>query len=146
MDNVIETAARWINKLKLTTDKLSGLSEDTKLPNGWGKRELLIHLSGWDEEFIGFAKEMRKKVIFYAFYEEDGETKNQQFLEDSKDLDLNEANERFSKLRKELIDVYKEIINKYPQDNREFLGFFSIWWHDVHHLKQAGLEVSHLDE
>ena len=146
MDNIIETAERWTKKLKLTTDMLNGLSEDTELPNGWGKRELLIHLSGWDEEFIGFASEMRKKVIFYAFYEEDGETKNQQFLMNNKDLDLKAVDERFNKFRKELSDVYEEIINQYPQDNREFMSFVIIWWHDIHHLKQAGLDISHLEE
>ncbi|MHA1198751.1 MAG: hypothetical protein ACTSQF_05290 [Candidatus Heimdallarchaeaceae archaeon] len=146
MDNIIETAERWIKKLTLTTDMLNELSEDTKLPNGWGKRELLIHLSGWDEEFIGFASEMRKKVIFYAFYEEEVETKNQQFIENNKELDFDEVNERFNKFREELTNVYKEILNQYPQDNREFMSFFSIWWHDLHHLKQAGLDISHLEE
>ena len=146
MDNVIDIAKRWIAKLKITTDVLNDLTVDTVLPNGWTKRELLIHLSGWDDEFIQFADEMRKQKAFYAFYEEDGETKNQQFFEDNKDLGYEEVNIKFQKLRKKLIDVYQEIVEKYPQENKEFLGFFSIWWHDIHHLKQAGIDVSKLEE
>jgi len=89
---------------------------------------------------------MRKNVQFYAFYEEDGEAKNQQFFEETRELNLTEAIEKFNKIRQKLFEVYEEIIEKYPQDNKEFVGFFSIWWHDAHHLKQAGIDVSRLDE
>ncbi len=146
MDKILKTAVRWTDKLKTTTEMLNSLENDVKLPNGWGKRDLLLHLSGWDDEFIKFSEEMRKNVQFYAFYEEDGEAKNQQFFEETRELNLTEAIEKFNKIRQKLFEVYEEIIEKYPQDNKEFVGFFSIWWHDAHHLKQAGIDVSRLDE
>ena len=146
MSKIKETAARWIEKLRITTDMLLKLDNNMKLPNDWGKRELLIHLSGWDEEFINFASEMRKKTEFYPFYEEEGEKKNQQFFQENQDLDLVLSVERFETLRNDLISVYEEILDQYPQENKEFVGFFSIWWHDAHHLKQAGCDISHLEE
>ena len=146
MEEIIQTAERWIEKLKITTEMLLNLEDDTELPNGWTKREILIHLSGWDFEFIEFATEMRKNVKFYPFYEEEGEAKNQRFLQEAKDLSLEDVLEKFKLLRNQLIDVYHEIVEKYPQENREFLGFFSIWWHDAHHLKQADCDISHIEE
>ena len=145
MDNVLTTAEIWIDKLRLTTNLILHLANDTKLPNGWGKRELLIHLTGWDEEFINFSEKMRQQVMFYEFYEDKGEEKNQQFLRDNEHLDLDSALLKFKKLREKLISVYEEILIDYPQDNEEFLGFFSIWWHDLHHLKQTGIDVSKLE-
>lgn len=146
MDMIRETAERWIEKLKITTNMLLELDDDVKLPNNWGKRELLIHLSGWDGEFINFASEMRKKIKFYPFYEENGEEKNHQFFQENHDLDLISSVKRFKVLRTDLVEVYEEVLNHFFQENREFVGFFSIWWHDAHHLKQAGCDISHLEE
>ena len=146
MDEIIKTAERWAGKLDQTTQMLLGLEEETKLPNGWGKRELFVHLSGWDKEFIDFSEEMRKKVPFYPFYEYEGEAKNQQFLEESLKLSDKEVYTRFNQLRTQLKEIYQDIITNYPQKNKEFVGFFSIWWHDLHHLKQAGCDVTHLEE
>jgi hypothetical protein len=146
MEEIIETAERWTGNLEQTTKMLLDLKEDTKLPNGWGKRELLVHLSGWDKEFISFAEEMKKMIKFYPFYEEEGEAKNQQFFKESKNSTDEEVHNNFLKFRNQLKEVYRDLIENYPQENKEFTYFFSIWMHDVHHLKQAGCDISHLEE
>ena len=45
-----------------------------------------------------------------------------------------------------MIAVYEDVYENYLQEDNKMLGFFSLWWHDTHHLKQAGVDVEHLME
>ena len=45
-----------IKNFKAVTIKLYELPADFSLPNGWTRRELLIHLNSWDQEFVKLTK------------------------------------------------------------------------------------------
>lgn len=146
MDDFLKTAESWIEKLKITTQKVKVIPTDTILTNGWDKRKLYIHLFGWDKEMIEYAEELRQGKPFHPFFEEGTDVYNQRFFDENEGLDTSAAEDQFLKKRKEMISVYEEILTEYPQNNKEFVGFFSLWWHDVHHLKQAGVDVVKLEE
>ena len=144
--DLLKKAESWIEKLRITTKMVRTLPEDTVLTNGWDKRKLCIHLFGWDGEMINYAEELRQGKPFHMFFEEETDAYNQRFFDENVDVDLSQAEAQFLEKREEMVSVYEEILTKYPQDNKEFVGFFSLWWHDVHHLKQAGVDISELEE
>jgi hypothetical protein len=146
MNRFVEKAETWIEKLKITTELVEDLPKDVILTNSWDKRKLCIHLYGWDTEFIKWADILRKGEKFEVNLEEKTDEYNQRFFDENAELKAEEAEQQFLETRKEMIQVYEEILTKYPQDNKHFLGFFSLWWHDVHHLKQADVDVSDLEE
>ena len=146
MNELINKAVSWIEKFKQTTILVKDLPSDIKLQNGWGKRELCIHLMGWDLELLRFAEELRKGNPFHYFFESKENEYNKKFFDDYKKLNPLEAEEKFTRTREKMIETYEEIVEKYPQNNKEFVGFFSLWWHDTHHLKQAGANIEELRE
>ena len=146
MEELRKKARSWIEKFKETTSLITNLNDDTTLPNGWTIREISIHLKGWDEEFIRFAEEIKQGEPYYAFYSGKHDRYNQTFFDKNHNLSLQQAKEDFHFTRKKMFDVYEDVIENYFQDDNKILGFFSLWWHDVHHLKQAGVDVEHLME
>ncbi|MFX0064890.1 MAG: hypothetical protein ACFFC7_22165 [Candidatus Hermodarchaeota archaeon] len=53
MSQIQISKEKWVSKiniLKKSTDEVLGLQPDWHAPNGWGPKELLIHLEVWDEE------------------------------------------------------------------------------------------------
>ncbi len=149
MENLKEQAIIWKNKLKLTTKTFMNLPEDTKLPNGWGKRELALHLEGWDEEMIKVSKHLiaGKPFIWTEYFPEDLDLDevNQSFLDRNKKLSSSEAVKKFHDTREKLIGVYIEIIENYFQDDKRLLDYYSLWGHDVQHLKQAGVDTKEIE-
>ncbi len=146
MNELLEKAKSWTEKLKVTTKLVENLPTDVILSNSWDKRKLCIHLYGWDTEFIKWADILRRGDKFDVELEEKTDEYNQRFFDENAELNSKEAVQQFLKTRKEMIEVYEEILSKYPQDNKHFVGYFSLWWHDVHHLKQADVDVSELEE
>ena len=149
MKNLKKQALNWTNKLKLTTKTFMTLPEDVKLPNGWGKRELALHLEGWDEKMIKISENLiaGKPFIWTEYFPEDLDLDevNQSFLDKNKKLSSSEAIEKFQKTREQLICIYEEIIEKYFQDDKRLLDFYSLWGHDIHHLKQAGVDTKEIE-
>ena len=140
----------WLSKLEITTKKVLDLPNDTKLPNDWGKRELAIHLFSWDSELVEFADKLRKGGTFdwNEVHPEDmdiNET-NKGHMIDNEDLSFTEAVEVFADTRMELISTYEDLVNNYYQDEKSFTDYFTMWMHDVHHLKQAGIDTKELEE
>jgi len=42
--------------------------------------------------------------------------------------------------------VYEEIIENHFQDDKKLLDYYSLWGHDVHHLKQAGVDTTDIEK
>ena len=146
MEDLREKARSWIEKFQETTNLIANLDDDTTLPNGWTIREISIHFKGWDEEFIKFAEQIKQGEPYYAFYSGKHDRYNQTFFDKNHNLSLKQAKESFINTRKKIIEVYEDVLDYYFQDDKKILGFFSLWWHDTHHLKQAGVDVEHLME
>ncbi|MCG3227189.1 MAG: hypothetical protein H7645_09730 [Candidatus Heimdallarchaeota archaeon] len=148
MDDSKEKAKRWIEKLKITTDLFLKLPADTKLPNGWGKREIGIHLQGWDEEMIKIAEPLKqgKAFIWEDFCADPPDSYNAKFLERSKGKSLEEVLTSFEQTRATIIKVYEDLLDNHFQEDKKHTDYFSLWWHDVHHLKLAGIDVDDLME
>ena len=116
MENLKEQAIIWTEKLKLTTKTFMNLPEDIKLPNGWGKMELALHLEGLDEEMIKVSEHLiaRKPFIWTEYFPEDLDLDevNQSFLDRNKKLSSSEALKKFQESRDQLISIYEEITEK----------------------------------
>ncbi|MHA2358003.1 MAG: hypothetical protein ACXABK_04460 [Candidatus Heimdallarchaeaceae archaeon] len=148
MSEAKEKAKRWIEKLKITTKLFLDLPDDMKLPNGWSKRELGIHLRGWDDELIKIAEHLKKgkAFIWEEFCPEEADVYNARFLEQSKGISKEEVLSGFEKTRSVIIKVYEDLLDNYFDEEKKHLAYFSLWWHDVHHLKDAGVNVEDLME
>ncbi|MCG3217011.1 MAG: ClbS/DfsB family four-helix bundle protein [Candidatus Heimdallarchaeota archaeon] len=146
MEELRQKAQSWIEKLQTTTKLIKELPEDLELPNGWSIREITIHLQGWDEEFIKFSEKIKKGEPYFAFFSGQHDRYNQKFFEKNHNISLEQAKKQFAITREEITSVYENIANNYLQDDNKMLGFFSLWWHDVHHLKQTGIDVEFLME
>jgi len=146
MEDLRNKTRSWIDKFQETTKLITKLHDDIIFPNGWTLREISIHLQGWDEEFIKFAEKIKQGEPYYAFYSGKHDRYNQTFFDKNHHLSLNQAKRSFIETREKMFVVYEDIIENYLQDDNKMLGFFSLWWHDAHHLKQAGVDVEHLME
>ena len=139
-----------IEKLEKTTKMFLDLPNDLKLPNGWGKRELAIHLLSWDSEMVDYADNLRKGNSFdwNEIHPEElnlNET-NKGHLVENEDLTFDEAIEVFTNTRMELIATYVDIVNNHYQNEKSFADYFSMWMHDVQHLQKAGINTKKLEE
>ncbi len=149
MNELIEQARNWTNKCRLTTDTFLDLPEDVQLTNGWGKRELAIHLEGWDVEMIKISEYLKegKSFLWSEFFPEDLDVNeaNQEFFDRNKDLSAIEAISKFKKTRKKLLNVYEDLIENYFRDDKTLVDYYSLWSHDVQHLKQAGVDTTEIE-
>ena len=149
MKELIEQAKNWTNKLRLATETFLDLSSDVKLTNGWGKRELALHLEGWDVEMIKISDHLKegKAFLWSEFFPKDLDIDdaNQEILDRSKELSAKESIEKFKETRKQLLNIYEDIIENYFQDDKRLLDYYSLWGHDVHHLKQAGVDTKEIE-
>ncbi|MCG3260827.1 MAG: hypothetical protein H7644_13825 [Candidatus Heimdallarchaeota archaeon] len=146
MNEFLKKAESWFEKLKTTTQMVKDVSPDTILTNGWDMRKLYIHLYGWDNEFLKYAEELKQGKLFHVILEVSIDEYNQRFFDENERLDFAAAEKQFLHKRKQMISECKEILAKYPQNNKEFTGFFFLWEHDAHHLQQAGADISNLRE
>jgi hypothetical protein len=141
---------RRIEKLETSTKMFLDLPNETNLPNGWGKRELAIHLFSWDSALVEFADNLRKGKTFdwKEIHPEDLDLNevNKGHLVENEDLTFEEAIEAFTDTRMELIATYVDIVNSHFQDEKSFTDYFTMWMHDEHHLKQAGIDTKKLEE
>ncbi len=139
-----------IEKLETSTKMFLDLPNDMKLPNGWGKRELAIHFSSWDSALVEYSDNLRLGNTFdwkeIHPEELDLDETNKKHLVENEDLTFAEAIEIFSNTRLELIATYVDIVNNHYQDEKSFMDYFTMWMHDVHHLKQAGINTKKLEE
>ncbi|MCE7747188.1 MAG: hypothetical protein GPJ51_02250 [Candidatus Heimdallarchaeota archaeon] len=145
MTEFLKKAESWNEKFKLSTQMVRDIPPDTILTNGWNKRKLYIHLYGWDNEIIKYAEELRQSKPFHIILEESIDEYNQRFFEENEGLDFVAAEKQFLQKREQMLSVCEELLTKYPQNNKEFVGFFFLWEHDAHHLNQAGVDVSDLE-
>ncbi len=146
MNEFLKKAESWFEKLKITTQIVKDVSPDTILTNGWDMRKLYIHLYGWDNEFMKYAEELKQGKPFHVILEESIDEYNQRFFVENEGLDFAAAEKQFLQKRKQMISECEEILTKHPQNNKEFVGFFCLWEHDAHHLNQAGVDISDLQE
>ncbi len=146
MNDSVKKVKRWIEKLRITTDLFIKLPDESKLPNGWGKRELAIHLQGWDEEMIKLAEILKKGKTFNweEFFADPPDTYNAKFLERSKGKSTEEILDSFKNTRMTMIEVYENFLENHFQEDKKHSDFFTLWWHDVHHLKLADVDVEAL--
>ncbi len=147
MQELKNKAKEWIEKLRKTTQMFLDLPHDIKLPNSWGKRELAIHFLGWDEVMIGYSKEIikGKPFIWDEFFQGDINKTNKQFLDEHSNLTREEAIDKFKQVRSKILNIYKEILENHFQDDKRLLDYYSMWGHDVHHLKQAGINTQEIE-
>ncbi|MHA1347303.1 MAG: hypothetical protein ACTSO3_12965, partial [Candidatus Heimdallarchaeaceae archaeon] len=120
------------------------------LPNGWGKRELAIHLFSWDNEMAEYADHLREGNLFVwsEFHPEhlDLNAINKGFLDENEDLSFEEAIETFTNIRMELLETYNDILNNHFINEKSFADYFTMWMHDTGHLKQAGINTKKLEK
>lgn len=140
----------WIEKLETSTKMFLELPNDMKLPNGWGKRELAIHLFSWDSAMVEYANHLRKgnTFVWNEFHPEELnlDKENKKHLVENENLTFDEALDIFTNTRLELIATYVDIVNNHFQDEKSFTDYFTMWMHDVQHLKQAGINTKKLEE
>jgi len=87
-----------------------------------------------------------KAFIWEEFCPEEADVYNARFLEQSKGISTEEILSDFEKTRSVIIKVYEDILENYFEEDKKHLEYFSLWWHDVHHLKLSGIDVEDLME
>ncbi|MHA1912110.1 MAG: hypothetical protein ACTSYA_10470 [Candidatus Kariarchaeaceae archaeon] len=154
-----------IENFKTVTTKLYELPADFSLSNGWTRRELLIHLNSWDQEFVKLTKKALNgelKNFFFKFerltvderailepeflfehQEMDLEfTKwNDYKLEEQKEKTFKEVEELFKDTREKVIDLFEELAEK-EKGNKFTSQILSLWIHDREHLEKGGVEIT----
>ena len=153
-----------IENFNTITKKLAELPADFSLPNGWTKRELLIHLNSWDQEFIKLTKKALSGELrnyFFKFTELTAEERtilekeflfehqeknmvftawNDHKLEESKDKTFKEVEEQFTIDREEILTLFEELAEK-QKEKKLTAQILSLWMHDREHLEKGGVEV-----
>ncbi len=141
-----------IARTEQTTKIINGLGDSFALPNGWGLKELLIHIWSWDNELIhackakkanaleGFQFSHQKQKLDYNIW-------NDKIIAEKQGLSLVEVKNLFKKTRTELLSQFKSLLSV-PEtitDEKSFLrseNLLRIWEHDKHHLELGGLKVA----
>ena len=136
---------KGLTNYRKTTELILNLPEDLKLPNnGWSKKDLLIHLWVWDREFIAVMKgalEGKPVVWDERFKDEDYLNRwNDEQIAAHRDKTLDEILRVFKEAREEVIALYETLLKHTLTEEQKTL--FTLWQHDVHHLKQAGVEIT----
>ncbi|MHA1243492.1 MAG: hypothetical protein ACTSP7_02850, partial [Candidatus Heimdallarchaeota archaeon] len=127
--------------LEKTTEAILNLDDSFKLPNGWDRRDLILHLWSWDDELTKLCvKKLDGKCTDFQFgYEEMGidyKEWNDQALEKKKDLSFEGAKELFTTTRKKLFVLYKKLMplpeNEELDENsfKRLTKIMGLWQHD----------------
>jgi len=164
MNSVTYEHEDHIENIKTVTTKLDELPTDFSLPNGWTKRELLIHLNGWDQEFAKLAQKALDGGLKNFFFKFESITADErailekEFLFEHQEMDLDfikwndykqeqmkektfkEVEELFKSTRKKVIALFEELAEK-KKENKYTGQILSLWTHDREHLEQGGVEV-----
>ena len=164
MNSYIYDLNDHIENVRTVTAKLYDLSEDFSLPNGWTKRELLIHLNCWDQEFVKLTKKALNGELKNFFFKFEGLTAderailekeflfehqemdleytkwNDNKLEEKKEKTLDEVEALFRKTRVKAISLFEELAEK-EKGNKLTSQILSLWMHDWEHLEKGGVEV-----
>ena len=154
-----------ITNFKTVTAILDELPADFTLPNGWTKRELLIHLNGWDQEFFKLAEKALNselKNFFFKFEDLTADEKimlekeflfehqkmnleytkwNEYKLENMKEKTFKEVEELFKNTREKVLALFEELAEK-QKENKLTAQILSLWTHDREHLENGGVEIT----
>jgi len=144
MNEEIINPQEGLEKYKKTTELILSLPESLVLQNNWGKKELVIHLWVWDKEFLKnlYAALEERKISWDEKFKNE-ETLNQwndeQIKKYSK-LSYEKVVNNFRKTRAEVIKLYEKLLEKELSDEEKTL--FTLWLHDLHHLRQADSNIT----
>ncbi|MFX0013102.1 MAG: hypothetical protein ACFFB2_04680 [Promethearchaeota archaeon] len=131
----------WISKLDAlrgSTERILNLSPDWRASNGWDLKDLMIHLTAWDEEYLSILRSQIHKESYiprfcrFSDYKKEEQMKfvnrwNNQILNDKRHLS-------FEKIRKYFIKTRQRVF-------REFGG---IWSDDRGLSNDFALQISDL--
>ncbi|MHA1307162.1 MAG: hypothetical protein ACTSQN_07700 [Candidatus Heimdallarchaeota archaeon] len=151
MTEKISLEQKYAN-LEKTTEAILNLDDSFKLPNGWDRRDLILHLWSWDDEMTKLcAEKLEGKCAEFKFgYEElgiDFNEWNDQALEKKKDLAYEEVKELFTTTRKKLLALYKKLMplpKNEELDEKSFkrlANIMTLWKHDKTHLEKGGITL-----
>ncbi|MFX1250005.1 MAG: hypothetical protein ACFFCZ_00125 [Promethearchaeota archaeon] len=114
---------KWVSKintLKKSTDEVLDLQHDWYASNGWGLKELLIHLEAWDEEYLCVLEALKHGKAYVAQYrrfpdykEEDQMTFldhwNNQILAERSKLSQEKVRDLFIQTRRKVLKKFEEL-------------------------------------
>ena len=146
MNEIREKAILWVENTKKTSEMLENLPDDIILPNKWRKKELLIHIWYWDDVWLRISERMISGEHVEELNSTTYDEKNRKALEDNKHLSFDLVFKRYISTRKKLLEIYDNKVKGTIKDEKSFLEFFSLWWHDKDHLSKAGIDVSDLKQ
>ncbi|MGC9778850.1 MAG: hypothetical protein HZR80_06365 [Candidatus Heimdallarchaeota archaeon] len=150
MTNKISLEQKMLNTKKIT-ELILDLPVSFSLPNGWGLKELLLHLWSWDDEFTKICEgkmndsldqcefEFKKMNMDYVEW-------NDYVLEKMSNLTLDEARQKYKETRYKIITLYEKLI-KFPETVEDEKSFYrtdrilDLWQHDKQHLKAGGIKI-----
>jgi hypothetical protein len=164
MNSITYEHSDHIENFKAVTAKIYELPADFSLPNGWTRRELLIHLNGWDQEFVKLTQKAINEELKNFFFKFEGLTAEErtilekEFLFEHQEMDLEytkwndyklekmkektveEVEELFKNTREKIIALFEELAEK-QKENKLTAQILSLWTHDREHLEKGGVEV-----
>ncbi|MFW9924033.1 MAG: hypothetical protein ACFFDW_12175 [Candidatus Thorarchaeota archaeon] len=145
------TPKQHLENTKKITKIILSLDDSFKLPNGWTRKELMIHLWSWDDQMLkgcqakldgtceSFKFDHQLKGVDYSKW-------NDMILEEKKNLTFKESKKLFEDTRKKTIAIFEKIISQ-PETIADEKSTFrnenivSLWMHDKQHLQNAGMKI-----
>ncbi len=138
------------NTKKITKIILS-LDDSFKLPNGWTRKELMIHLWSWDDQMLkGCQAKLDGKCEDFKFDHQlkdiDYSKWNDTVLAEKKNLTFEESKKLFKETREKTIKMFEKLISQ-PETIADEKNMFrnenvvSLWMHDKQHLENGGIKI-----
>ncbi|NHJ87351.1 MAG: hypothetical protein FK734_17940 [Asgard group archaeon] len=151
MEEQKSTPEEHLENTRKITKIILSLDDSFKLPNGWGLKELLIHLWSWDDQMINgcnaklngtcddFKFDHQHKGIDYSQW-------NDLIINEKKNLTLAKTKKLFKDTREEVIALFDKIISQ-PETITDEKNMFrneniaTLWMHDKQHLEKGGIKI-----
>ncbi len=123
----------WLSKidaLRSSTDTILSLPHNWQALNGWGLKELFIHLQAWDEEYLCILKGYLRGESYLPKFCRFPEYKREDQM-----VFINLWNDQILKERKSL--SFESVRDKFIQTRKNVLKEFSILWSDTNGLQHS---------
>lgn len=140
-----------LEKTKKITKIILSLDDSFKSPNGWTRKELMIHLWSWDDQMLkGCQAKLADKSEEFKFDHQlkgiDYTKWNDLVIAEKKNLSFNETKKLFKETREKTLAMFEKIISQ-PETITDEKNMFrnenvvTLWMHDKEHLEKGGIKV-----
>jgi hypothetical protein len=142
----------WLLKveaLKSSTDRILNLPHNWQASNGWGLKELFIHLQAWDEEYLGVLKgclsgeSYLPKFCRFPNYKREDQMVfvnlwNDQILNERKSLSLESVKEEFFQTRQKVLKEFSMLWTDKNGLRHSFaIQIDDLSTHDIEHVSKG---------